>query len=64
MQDCSAAGLPLWSTLWLNTLPNMRACWQLQAQRAEVDSGLLVDELQALIRAKSDAAQERADLDR
>lgn len=36
----------------------------LQAQRAEVDCGSLVDELQQLIRAKSDVAQQRADLDR
>lgn len=35
-----------------------------RAQRAEVDSGLLLEELQALIQAKSDVAQQRADLDR
>jgi len=36
----------------------------LQAQRAEVDCGSLVDELQQLIQAKADVAQQRADLDR
>eukprot|EP00879_Flechtneria_rotunda_P001376 GHRR01001527.1.p1 GENE.GHRR01001527.1~~GHRR01001527.1.p1 ORF type:complete len:479 (+),score=212.19 GHRR01001527.1:283-1719(+) len=35
-----------------------------RAQRAEVDSGLLLEELQALIQAKADVAQQRADLDR
>eukprot|EP00882_Tetradesmus_deserticola_P024021 GHRQ01026234.1.p2 GENE.GHRQ01026234.1~~GHRQ01026234.1.p2 ORF type:complete len:126 (+),score=19.27 GHRQ01026234.1:239-616(+) len=35
-----------------------------RAQRAEVDSGVLLGELQALIQAKSDVAQQRADLDR
>ncbi|KAF6254222.1 hypothetical protein COO60DRAFT_337570 [Scenedesmus sp. NREL 46B-D3] len=35
-----------------------------RAQRAEVDSGVLLEELQALIQAKSDVAQQRADLDR
>lgn len=36
----------------------------LQAQRAEVDCGSLLDELQQLIQAKADVAQQRADLDR
>jgi hypothetical protein len=36
----------------------------LQAQRAEVDSGSLLDELQQLIQAKADVAQQRADLNR
>jgi hypothetical protein len=40
------------------------ACVVLQAQRAEVDSGVLLEELQALIQAKADVAQQRADLDR
>lgn len=39
-------------------------CVTSQAQRAEVDSGSLLDELQQLIQAKADAAQQRADLDR
>lgn len=36
----------------------------LQAQRAEVDSRLLLEELQGLMQAKADVAQQRADLDR
>jgi hypothetical protein len=36
----------------------------IQAQRAEVDSGSLLDELQQLMQAKADVAQQRADLDR
>jgi hypothetical protein len=39
-------------------------CHAVQAQRAEVDSGSLLDELQQLIQAKADVAQQRADLDR
>ena len=39
-------------------------CAVLQAQRAEVDCGCLLDELQQLIQAKADVAQQRADLDR
>lgn len=36
----------------------------MQAQRAEVDSRLLLEELQGLMQAKADVAQQRADLDR
>jgi hypothetical protein len=39
-------------------------CGVLQAQRAEVDSGVLLDELQQLMQAKADAAQQHADLNR
>lgn len=43
----------------------LRCCNRvLQAQRAEVDCGSLLDELQQLIQAKADVAQQRADLDR
>lgn len=35
-----------------------------RAERAEVDSGSLVDELQQLLAAKAAAAQQRADLER
>lgn len=62
-------GLPGWQLLpavlrftLLSILAADVCC--MQAVRAEVDSGSLVDELMQLMEAKAQVAQQRADLDR